>query len=95
IERYKKNNKLSNEHAISIRNDQDFSTFEHEIQMDFSFINSICGQYVFTPKQRLWVNKKALNMTIETGYTEELYELHQQFIADMKKQLADKKMSHN
>ncbi|CAG8726477.1 7884_t:CDS:1, partial [Dentiscutata heterogama] len=33
--------------------------------------------------------KKALNLAIETGYTEELYEMHQELIADMEQQLAE------
>ncbi|CAG8643064.1 17354_t:CDS:2, partial [Gigaspora rosea] len=44
------NEGLSNEPAISIRNGQDFSTFEHVVQIDFSFIDSMHGQYVFTPR---------------------------------------------
>ncbi|CAG8617502.1 31588_t:CDS:2, partial [Racocetra persica] len=96
-----KNEKISNEHAISIRNGQNLGTFEHEIQIDFTLIDSIRGQYVFTPKVQHHVKnhslygkgfgliKKALNLAIETGGTEKLYEMHQKFIADMEQQLAE------
>ncbi|CAG8671745.1 16152_t:CDS:2 [Gigaspora margarita] len=33
--------------------------------------------------------KKVLNLTIETGRTEELYKIHQKLIADIKQQLAE------
>ncbi|RIB27978.1 hypothetical protein C2G38_2159161 [Gigaspora rosea] len=74
-----KNEEPSNECAISIQNGQDFGTFEHETQTDFSFIDSMCGQYVFTPRIQHHVKshslydkgfglmKKALNLAIETG----------------------------
>ncbi|RIB04687.1 hypothetical protein C2G38_2048232 [Gigaspora rosea] len=93
--------KKLNEHAISIRNHQEFGTFEHEIQTDFSFIDSIHGKCVFTSKIQHHVKsralygkgfglmKRTLNLAIEAGCTEELYELYQQFIKRIEKQLAE------
>ncbi|KAF0536681.1 protein far1-related sequence 11-like [Gigaspora margarita] len=97
-----KNVGVNSEHAISIRNGQGFGTFKHEVRVDFCYIDSICGQYVFTPKvqhqlksQALYgkgfgLMKKTLNLAIETRCTEELYRLHQRFIEEMEKQLAEK-----
>ncbi|CAG8777915.1 3883_t:CDS:2 [Cetraspora pellucida] len=96
-----KNEDLNSKRAISIRKGQDFGTFEHKIQHDFSLIDSIHSKYVFMPKIQNHVKshslygksfglmKKALNLAIETGCTGELYKLHQQFIANMKRQLAE------
>ncbi|CAG8755814.1 20014_t:CDS:1, partial [Racocetra fulgida] len=94
-----KNQQIDEERAISIRNGQEFGVFEHEIGVNFSFIDSMRGQCVFTPKVRHHLKKRALygkgfslmkktlNWAIETGHAKELYKLHQEFIEEMEKQL--------
>ncbi|CAG8793218.1 34308_t:CDS:2, partial [Gigaspora margarita] len=51
---------VNSEHAISIRNGQGFGAFEHEVRVDFSYIDSIRGQYVFTPKVQYQLKSQAL-----------------------------------
>ncbi|CAG8635878.1 9411_t:CDS:1 [Cetraspora pellucida] len=95
-----KNDDYSNKRAISIRSGRKFGAFENDVQVDFSLIDLIRGQCVFTSKIQHHIRsltlygkgfglmKKTLNLAIQTGCTEELYELHQQFINKMEKQLA-------
>ncbi|CAG8802166.1 9269_t:CDS:2, partial [Cetraspora pellucida] len=96
-----KNDDYSNECAISIRSGGKFGAFENNVQVDFSLIDLIHGQCIFTPKIQHHIRshalygkgfglmKRTLNLAIQTGCTEELYELHQQFINEIEKQLAE------
>ncbi|CAG8778636.1 13856_t:CDS:1, partial [Cetraspora pellucida] len=92
-----KNDDYSNECAILIRSRGKFGAFENDVQVDFSLINLICGQCIFILKIQHYIRshalyekdfgliKRILNLAIQTGHTEELYELHQQFINEMEK----------
>ncbi|CAG8449947.1 13349_t:CDS:2, partial [Racocetra fulgida] len=94
-------NDYSNDNAISIRSGGKFGVFEHDVQVDFSLIDLIHGQCVFTPRiqhhmksralygKGFGLMKRTLNLAIQTGRTEELYELHQQYISEMERQLAE------
>ncbi|CAG8771738.1 31391_t:CDS:2, partial [Racocetra persica] len=73
-----KNDDYSNERAISIRSGRKFGAFENDVQVDFSLIDLIRSQYIFTPKIQHHIRscalygkgfglmKRTLNLAIQT-----------------------------
>jgi len=77
-------------------------TFEHAVEVDFSYLESVRGQHIFTKeichemtRRQQWgkgfgIMKKTLDLAITTGRSEELYNLHLKLAKDMETELAAK-----
>ncbi|CAG8704291.1 5389_t:CDS:2, partial [Funneliformis caledonium] len=90
---------LSNIPAISLLSNNGFGTVEHAVELDFSYLESICGCHVFTKEihqemtqKQQWekgfgLMKKTLNLAIETGRIEELYKIHDKLIKEMESEV--------
>src|SRR5205085_3411469 len=91
---------LRSEPTISAISNQEFGTVEHATEVDFSHLENIRGNYVFTKEVReemsqkqQWrrgfgIMKKTLNLAIATGRMEELYEVHSRLAKEMEAEIA-------
>jgi hypothetical protein len=89
-----------NEPVISTVSNEEFSTVEYIMEVDFSHLENIRGCYIFTKEVReemtqkqQWgkgfgIMKKILNLAIATGRVEELYEIHEKLGKEMEGKLA-------
>jgi hypothetical protein len=90
---------LRREPTISVISDQEFGTVEHATEIDFSHLETIRNNYVFTKevqeemsqKQQygrgFGIMKKTLNLALVTGRTEELYEIHLKLAKEMEAEI--------
>jgi hypothetical protein len=90
---------FQDEKTISAISGQEFGTVEHDIEVNFSHLETIRGNYVFTKEVReemtqkqqygkgFGIMKKTLNLAIATGRTEELYELHMKLAKEMESEI--------
>ncbi|CAG8487169.1 10317_t:CDS:2, partial [Cetraspora pellucida] len=97
---------ITSESAISAISSDQFGSFEHNLQVNFTQLDSIHGHHVFTNKVRKemshkqqWdeefgILKKTLELVIATGRYKKLYELHLKLSKEIKMELT-KTNSHN
>ena len=95
------------EPVISAISGQEFGMIEHITEVDFSHLNTIRGNYIFTEKvceemtqkqqygKGFGIMKKTLNLAIATGKTEEFYEIHLKLATEMEAEITGKINDNN
>ncbi|CAG8737238.1 16449_t:CDS:2, partial [Racocetra fulgida] len=90
---------FKNEVVITVTSNENVDVFENAMQVDFSHLESICGNHIFTKPinhkmmcRQQWgkgfgMLKKALNLAIMTNRSDELYEIHEELIKEMEMEL--------
>ncbi|CAB5342892.1 unnamed protein product [Rhizophagus irregularis] len=85
--------------AISVISDNEFGMVEYMVEVDLSHLENIRGHHVFTKeicqemtRKQQWgktfgIMKKTLDLAIETGRIEELYELHENLAKELESEM--------
>ncbi|CAG8724192.1 1521_t:CDS:2, partial [Rhizophagus irregularis] len=85
--------------AISVISDNEFGTVEYMVEVDLSHLENIRGHHIFTKeicqemtRKQQWgktfgIMKKTLDLAIETGRIEELYELHENLAKELESEM--------
>src|SRR5438876_1435985 len=85
--------------AISVASDNEFGAVEHIVEVNLSHLEGIRGHHVFTKevyqemtRKQQWgkgfgMMKKTLNLAIETGRVEELYEIHERLAKELESEM--------
>jgi len=90
---------LSSIPAISVISENEFDTIEYMVDVDLFHLENIRGYHVFTREvyqemtlKQQWgrtfgIMKKTLNLAIETGRIEQLYEIHENLVKEMESEV--------